>query len=115
MGVTWFDFRVDSKICRECATTDQGAPDMYSTKQFRDRAVDKVNEHAALYAGKPMFLYLPFQAVHAPLMSSPFWQKQFNLSDFGGDKDRFTYVAMVLARDPSPLATCGLDNVPYYV
>lgn len=97
-----FDFRIDGAICKECATTNDGKngdPSKYSTKQFRLRAVEKIAEHAVDHPTKPMFMYLPFQAVHAPLEAAPFWQKQFKLSDFDGDKNRFTMAAMILEMD----------------
>ena len=76
-----------------------GDPDKYSTKLFRERAVDIVGNHSLNYPEVPLFLYLPFQAVHSPLQSAPYWQKQFNISDFGGDKNRWTLAAMVLEMD----------------
>ena len=33
------------------------------------------------------------------MQSAPFWQKQFELDDFGGDNDRWIYAAMVLEMD----------------
>lgn len=43
--------------------------------------------------------YLPFQAVHSPLQSAPYWQNQFDIEKFGGDKNRWTLAAMVLEMD----------------
>lgn len=94
-----FDFRVDGTVCKECASAVDHDPSKYSTKQFRLRAVNLIAEHAVGFPNRPMFLYLPFQAVHAPLESSPFFQKQFKLSAFDGDKNRWTMAAMVLEMD----------------
>ena len=88
------DFRNDSVICRDCQTTDQdGDADKYSTKLFRVRAVEKIAEHAARYSDQPMFLYMPFQAVHAPLASTPHWQSMFDKADFDNNTDRWTMAA----------------------
>ena len=47
-----------------------------------------------------MFLYLPFQAVHAPLEATKFWlNKQQPLAAFGNSTDRRTYAAMVANMD----------------
>lgn len=59
----------------------------------------QIEEHAAKYAAQPMFLYMPFQAVHGPLDSSPHWQSMFNKADFDGNEDRFTMAAMVVEMD----------------
>ena len=34
-----------------------------------------------------------------PLASTPYWQRQFNLTDFDGNVDRWTMAAMVLEMD----------------
>ena len=44
-------------------------------------------------------LYLPFQAVHAPLSAPASWTAKFKQSDFGGDANRWTYAAMVAQMD----------------
>ena len=62
----------------------------------RAHAHAHAHEHAHAYIhGR----YLPFQAVHAPLESTPSWQDQFNIDDFDGDVDRWTYAAMVAQVD----------------
>ena len=96
-----FDFRDNGIPDHDAATTINGDNKLYSTRLFRDRAVSIVENHSLAYGatGKPLFLYLPFQAVHSPLESVPFWQKQFNLSDFNGDTNRFTLAAMVAEMD----------------
>eukprot|EP00045_Choanoeca_perplexa_P008969 m.84708 g.84708 ORF g.84708 m.84708 type:complete len:227 (+) comp14696_c0_seq7:196-876(+) len=45
----------------------------YSTKLFTDEAIEVINNHSQTQPDKPLFLYLPYQAVHVwcPL-SSPF-------------------------------------------
>ena len=94
-----YDFREDGIPDHEDATTAHGSPDKYSTKLFRERAVNIIRNHSQWWSHVPLFLYLPFQAVHSPLQSADFWQQQFDLAKFGGDKNRWTYAAMVLEMD----------------
>ena len=95
-----FDFRRDGVPDRTAATTDNTT--LYSTKLYRLKAIDIIEEHAATWTprGVPLFLYLPFQAVHGPLEAPPHWMGlQPNVSAFGGSKDRRTYAAMVAQMD----------------
>ncbi len=54
-----YDFRVDGIPNHDCATTDHGSPDKYSTKLFRERAVDIIGNHSQQWSSVPLFLYLP--------------------------------------------------------
>ena len=94
-----FDFRRDGIPDHADATTENGDPSKYSTKLFRLRAIDIIEDHAANHSSSPLFLYVPFQAVHAPLQAPPFWLNKFNLSDFGGIQSRRKYAAMVMQMD----------------
>ena len=58
-----FDFRQNGAIFREAAGS-------YSTKLFSEKAVALIEQHAAgVDSGRPLFLYLAFQATHAPLQA----------------------------------------------
>ena len=37
--------------------------------------------------------------MHSPLQAASYWQDQFDLEDFQGDRNRFTLAAMVLEMD----------------
>ncbi|KAK2145353.1 hypothetical protein LSH36_683g00000 [Paralvinella palmiformis] len=39
----------------------------YSAHVFADRAIKIVRQHALYNRDQPLFLYMPFQSVHAPL------------------------------------------------
>eukprot|EP00040_Diaphanoeca_grandis_P007286 m.40385 g.40385 ORF g.40385 m.40385 type:complete len:523 (-) comp18466_c0_seq2:486-2054(-) len=93
-----YDFR-DNGVPDHAAATSTEAPNKYSTKLFRERAVAIVTNHSRDYANVPLFLYLPFQAVHSPLQSAPFFQKQFDKNKFENNSERWTYAAMVLEMD----------------
>eukprot|EP01052_Picozoa_sp_SAG31_P000402 SAG31_NODE_12_length_38498_cov_21.161671_18_plen_225_part_00 len=94
-----YDFRKDSVPDHQDATTPTGSVRKYSTALFEARALDIVTNHSRDYATVPLFLYLPFQAVHAPLQSTLAYQSQFDLRAFENDTARWTYAAMVLEMD----------------
>ena len=52
-----FDFRNDSVPDHAAATTPLGSPDKYSTKLFRERAIDIIGNHSERWAGVPLFMY----------------------------------------------------------
>lgn len=88
----------------------------YSTKLFRNHTIAIIEEHAANHADKPLFLYLPFQAVHAPLQATPHWlSMQHPASAFNNDTDRRTYAAMVANMDFAVMKIIGAlhDNNMY--
>jgi arylsulfatase A-like enzyme len=89
-----FDFRKDGVPDHGDATKEDGDPEKYSTKLFRLRAIDLIEDHAANHSTSPFFMYVPFQAVHAPLQAPAFWLDQYNLSQFNQSTDRRTYAAM---------------------
>jgi arylsulfatase A-like enzyme len=99
-----FDLRKQGVVDRAAATTAGGDTSKYSTKLFRSRAVELIEDHAANHSASPFFLYMPFQAVHAPLQAPKFWLDKFNQSDFnsssaGANSNRWTYAAMVRQMD----------------
>ena len=94
-----FDFRGTSHApLHSAATTDRGGdPAKYSTKLFRERAVEIIAAHDS---SRPLFLYLPLQSVHSPLQAPPHWlAQQNNLSAFNHSQPRRTYAAMVAQMD----------------
>ena len=55
-------------MCRRGEVVDQAARGQYSAHLLGSRAVEIVQQHAALAPpGQPLFLYVAFQSVHAPL------------------------------------------------
>ncbi|MEZ5367470.1 MAG: sulfatase-like hydrolase/transferase, partial [Bryobacterales bacterium] len=73
---------------------DSSYDEGYSTDLIADEAVRFIEEQAG--GESPFFLYVPFNAPHAPLQVPAKW-----LDDYAsiGDKDRRTYAAMVAAMD----------------
>ncbi|HEY1378105.1 MAG TPA: sulfatase-like hydrolase/transferase [Gemmataceae bacterium] len=65
-------------------------PTFYTTDQFADRAVDWIGKQTG-----PYFLYLPFNAQHAPLQATKKYLDRF--PNIGGD--RKTFAAMMAAMD----------------
>ena len=81
-----YDYRLDSEV-------DVAASGTYSTKLIRDDAVSVILGHNST---KPLFLYLPFQAPHGPLMVDSSYQDLY--SDIPS-QDRQKYLGMVTALD----------------
>ena len=50
---------------RQNKTVDYEAKGIYSTDLLTDEAVDIIEHHSV--SNDPMFIYLPYQALHAPL------------------------------------------------
>ena len=72
----------------------------YSTYLFTDKAIDIINTHDKT---KPLFLYLPYQAVHSanyiqPIQAPPELVNKFKNID---NLDRRTFAAVVSALDSS--------------
>ena len=70
----------------------------YSSELFTEKAVDIIQRHDA---SKPLFLYLPYQAVHSanyiqPLQASPDEIKKFSSIQ---DENRRIFAAMVSSLD----------------
>jgi arylsulfatase A-like enzyme len=64
----------------------------YTTDAFAERAVDWIGKQKE----KPFFLYLPFNAQHAPLQATEKYLERFPKIE---DKDRRTFAAMMSAMD----------------
>ncbi|MFO0968885.1 MAG: arylsulfatase [Gemmataceae bacterium] len=79
-----FDWHRNDKVCR-----DEG----YTTKLLGNEAVRLIEKHDPK---TPLFLYLPFNAPHAPLQALP---EHLKLYEHIKDKTRRTYCAMVSAVD----------------
>ncbi len=81
---------IDSRISNE--VTPVADPDFYTTDAYGERAVDWLQRSKA----KPWFLYLPFNAQHAPLQASKKYLDRFpDISD----TKRQTFAAMMSAMD----------------
>lgn len=70
----------------------------YGTSIFLDQAVMRIREHSAKHADKPLFMYLPFQNVHAPLEARESDLAKEPCASIS-DTDRKTFCAMALAAD----------------
>ena len=72
----------------------------YSTDLFTDLAVDIIQSHES---SKPLYLYLPYQAVHSANRIQPLQAPGDLIKKFKniGDERRRIYAAMVTALDNS--------------
>lgn len=97
------DFRNNTEVERNLNGT-------YSTFIYKQRAIDIINYHNS---SKPLFMYLPFQAVHAPLQAP---DEYIALYKHIKDASRRNFSAMVTAMDDAigaivqALKTKGLFN-----
>jgi arylsulfatase A-like enzyme len=68
----------------------------YTTDAYGERAVDWIGRHVSAHKNQPYFLYLPFNAQHAPLQATEKY-----LARFGSiaDEKRKTFAAMMSAMD----------------
>lgn len=78
-----FDWHRDDKVCR-----DEG----YSTFLVADEAAKFIREHDG---AKPFFIYVPFNAVHAPLQAPEKYKEPYSNTR----PNRRTYAAMTAAMD----------------
>src|SRR5690606_12536886 len=67
----------------------------YLTDRLTNEAIAFVHENR----DTPFFLYLPFYAVHTPIMGKEGWVKQFTSKPGQGGQDNPEYAAMVAAVD----------------
>jgi arylsulfatase A-like enzyme len=79
-----FDWHRNDRVCR-----DEG----YTTKMLGDEAVRLIEQHDA---DRPLFLYVPFNAPHAPLQAP---QEYLDRYATIADQKRRTYAAMVSCVD----------------
>jgi arylsulfatase A-like enzyme len=82
---------VDSRVSTEPKPKLED-PDFYTTDAYADRAVDWLDKQQ----GKPWFLYVPFNAQHAPLQAP---QKYLDRFEKIKDEKRRTFAAMMSAMD----------------
>lgn len=61
----------------------------YSSYMYAAEAIDRIEKHQV---ENPLFLYLPFQNVHGPLLAPKEWIDKFSYIE---DKNRRTFAAMV--------------------
>jgi arylsulfatase A-like enzyme len=81
---------VDSRVSPE--VRDVKEPHFYTTQAYARRSLDWIESNK----DKPWFLYLAFNAVHAPLQAPDNYLNRFRKID---DKKRRTYAAMTAAMD----------------
>jgi arylsulfatase A-like enzyme len=81
---------IDSRKSLEIQAIDD--PDFYTTDKYAERAVDWISANSE----KPWFLYLPFNAQHAPLQAP---QKYLDRFPKITDEKRRTFAAMMSAMD----------------
>ena len=63
---------------------------------FAAEAIKFIDAHRAAHPDTPLFLYLPFTAVHNPIQASPEWLQKFSKTTPPRDRD---YAAMVAELD----------------
>jgi len=81
---------VDTRVSNEAATVQDGK--FYTTDAYAERAVDWLEKNKA----KPWFLYLPFNAQHAPLQAP---QKYLDRFPNIADEKRKIFAGMLSAMD----------------
>lgn len=81
---------IDSRVSLD--VTPVKDPQFYTTDAYAERAVDWIGRQK----GKPFFLYLPFNAQHAPLQAPAKYLDRFKHIDEG---PRRTFAAMLSAMD----------------
>jgi arylsulfatase A-like enzyme len=81
---------IDTRVSTE--VTPVKDENFYTTDAYAARAADWVGKQA----GKPFFLYLPFNAQHAPLQATKKYLDRFPTI---GDEKRRTFAAMMSAMD----------------
>jgi arylsulfatase A-like enzyme len=81
---------VDSRVSAEVRPVTD--PNFYTTDAYAERAVDWLDKHK----DEPFFLYLPFNAQHAPLQAP---QKYLDRFPHIQDEKRRTFAAMMSAKD----------------
>jgi arylsulfatase A-like enzyme len=81
---------IDSRVSNDVqAVTD---PDFYTTDAYADRAIDWIGKHK----DQPWFLYLPFNAQHAPLQAPKKYLERFPRIT---DEKRQLFAAMMAGMD----------------
>jgi arylsulfatase A-like enzyme len=89
---------VDSRESPDVQKIDD--PGFYTTEKYAERAVDWIRGHR----DRPWFLYLPFNAQHAPLQAPDKYLSRFSHI---GDEKRRTFAAMMSALDDAVGAVLG--------
>jgi arylsulfatase A-like enzyme len=83
-------FFIDSRVSQEVQPVED--PNFYTTDAYAERAVDWIQKQK----DNPYFLYLPFNAQHAPLQAPQKYLDRFaNIED----EKRRTFAAMMSAKD----------------
>lgn len=81
---------VDSRVSKEVQPVEDKA--FYTTDEYAERAVEFIDQHKA----EPWFLYLPFNAQHAPLQAPQKYLDRFSSIQ---DEKRKIFAAMMSAMD----------------
>ena len=93
-----YDLHLDTREkCGDGCATTRDYRGKYSTTIFTDRAV-KLIQNKGKSPGKPLFLYLAYQALHTPLQVPPEYLALYK-SKPGWNDARKTYAAMLTAVD----------------
>ena len=74
----------------------------YSTNIFSDKAIDIIRVQPTTADAAPFFIYLAYQATHAPLEAPDDWLMRFNDTAYGqvaGSRDRQIFAAMAGCMD----------------
>lgn len=85
---------IDTRVSTEAkAIEDDG---FYTTDAYADRACDWLDRHREKKKDDPFFLYVPFNAQHAPLQAPPKYLDRFRQIS---DENRRLFAAMMSAKD----------------
>ena len=85
---------IDTRVSTEAkAIEDDG---FYTTDAYADRACDWLDRHREKKKDDPFFLYVPFNAQHAPLQAPPKYLDRFPQIS---DENRRLFAAMMSAKD----------------
>ena len=101
----YYDFiKMDSMECGEgCYEVDTSANGQYSTFAFVNRATEIIKNHSKADSDQPLFLYLPWQNVHAPCQVPEYYVDPYNQSI--NDTQRRNFAGMLSVLDE------GVGNV----
>ena len=85
---------IDTRVSTEAKAIEDD--EFYTTDAYADRACDWLDRHREKKKDAPFFLYVPFNAQHAPLQAPPKYLDRFPQIS---DENRRLFAAMMSAKD----------------